>query len=178
MTRAARQHLCAAALVLGVCIGSATAAPPPLAEPVTVIADWFSCSSGKYALTLPRHYPSLRVIGSHRVLDIESQSQGGVTRATRRFQYIGMRLDVRVSSDAPDRYQMLSAEAISRRWNIGKLSVGSDPWWWPWSREPELAKVTLDGVIKLQGPSDSAVLQLSKGRIDKVMYSCRLPSRV
>lgn len=166
-SRHARLALLAAALGAG-------AGAEVAAQPVRVPADWFSCDSGKYALKLSRHYPSLHTIGRHRTLELEvRQLGGGVTATTRRLQYIGMRLDVLVLSSDPGRYTLLNAEVTSRRWHIGRLSVGTRPWPWMWSPEPSLAKVRLDGDLELVGAGDSALLRLRDGRVEKVSFVCR-----
>ena len=65
---------------------------------------------------------------------------------------------------------LLSAESISRRWNIGRLSVGRTPW--RWGREASLEKVPLDGWLLLAGPVDLATLLMRDGRIEQVSYAC------
>lgn len=143
------------------------------ADPVVVAADWFSCSSGKYALTLPKHYPTLRKIGKHRIVDGEVRIRDGVTITARTIEYTGLRLELLVSSSDPNRYELRSVESNSRRWNIGQLSVGTSPWWWPWSREKSLTGVRLKGELKFVGATDSVVLLLDDGRVVSVRYSCR-----
>jgi hypothetical protein len=140
---------------------------------VRVAADWFACDSGKYAITLSRHYPSLRTIGRHQVSQLEVRPYGSGTAALRRLQYIGLRLDVLVPAQEPSRYVLLAAESTSRRWHLGRLSVGSKPW--PWFAEKSLAGVKLEGPIELVGPRDRALLQLSAGRVERVAVQCGVP---
>lgn len=155
-------------------VAAVAVANPAAAEPVRVAAEWFACDDGKYALRLSRHYPSLRTIGRHKAVDLEvRQLGGGVTATTRRFTYIGLRLDVRVLSSDPSRYTLLAAEVTSRRWHVGRLSVGTRPWPWLWTPEPALANVRLHGEIELVGPGDTALLWLDDGRVEKVTYTCR-----
>lgn len=147
---------------------SAASAQPPAV--MKVAADWFSCRGGKYAVTLATHYPSLRGIGRHKVFELEVRQRDGATETLRRFEYIGLKLEVLVSSTDPSRYVLLSAEASSRRWNIGRLSVGERPW--RWGREKSLAQTPLDGWIELVGQGESVTLMLTDGRVDKVKYLC------
>lgn len=144
------------------------AAAQPAATKVP--AEWFACRSGKYAVTLSTHYPSLRGIGRHKVVELEVRQRDGATETLRRFDYIGLRLEVWVSSAEPSRYVLQSAEASSRRWNIGRLSVGERPW--RWGREKSLANTPLDGAVELVGQGESVTLLLSDGRIDRVRYRC------
>ncbi|MBI5720397.1 MAG: hypothetical protein HZC37_22200 [Burkholderiales bacterium] len=167
------------ALAAGGVVFAAPPAPPASASaasnaaPVRVPAEWFSCDGGKYALQLPHHYPTLPKIGKHKVVDLEVRQVDGATVTTRRFQYIGMRLDVRVLSSDPDRYALLAAEVTSRRWQIGRFSVGTRPWPWMWSPEPSLKDVKLHGLLELVGAGDSALLWLNDGRVERVSYRCR-----
>ena len=144
---------------------------PILAEPVRVSADWFACHEGKYAFVLSNHYPSLFKIGRHKVTELESVATGQTTVKKHRVQYIGMRMDVLVSSENPTRYQLLEAEVFSRRWSIGRLSVGENPW--RWGREASLSQTDLTGEIELLGTSDSVSLQLDAGRILRATYKCK-----
>ena len=174
LARGAALATLVALAALAALAGAATAAPAPATEPVRVAADWLSCDSGKYALRLSRHYPSLQTIGRHKAIDLEvRQMGGGITATTRRLVYIGMRLDVRVLSNDPSRYTLLAAEETSRRWHVGRLSVGTRPWPWMWSSEPSLANVHLHGEIELLGNGDAVSLRLNDGRVEKVSYTCR-----
>jgi hypothetical protein len=140
---------------------------------VRVAADWFSCDHGKYAIRLSRHYPSLQTIGRHRVVDLDVRQVGGVTATTRRFQYTGLQLDVLVFSNEPQRYTLLAAEVTSRRWHIGRFSVGTKPWPWLWSPEDSLANVRLHGPVQLVGHGDSAAVLFDEGRVERVSFTCR-----
>lgn len=152
---------------------ASTFAPPPAAAVVKVAAEGFSCRSGKYAVTLATHFPSLHGIGRHQVAELETrQRDGGVTEKVYRFDYIGLRLDVRVSSTDPSRYVLLAADASSRRWNIGPLSVGTKPW--RWGREKWLSQTPLEGWVELVGAGESVQLLLSDGRVDRVRYLCSI----
>lgn len=144
--------------------------------PLKVDAEWFSCRAGRYAVTLPKHYPSLHGIGRHRIADLETRHAGGEVVTRRRIQYYGLRLDVLVFASDPTRYTLVAAEATSRRWHLGRLSVGEAPWRWFWSREKSLAKVALDGPIELVGRGgDTALLEMRDGRIDRLVLRCLAP---
>ena len=137
-------------------------------------SEWFACRSGKYAITLMTHYPSLRGIGQARVHELEvRQRDGGVTETVRRFEYTGMTLEVLVSSAEPSRYVLLAADVSSRRWNIGRLSVGQHPW--RWGREKSLSQTPLQGWVELLGSDGSVQLRLAGGRVERVRYNCPLP---
>ena len=121
-------------LVAAVASAAATAA---LALPTVVQADWISCTNGKYAIALPRHLSTLRTIGRHRIVDREVRSGDGQTASARTIEYFGLRLDVAALPGDPTRIRFLAAESISRRWDIGRLSVGATPpdrWSTSWCR--------------------------------------------
>lgn len=76
----------------------------------------------------------------------------------------------------PTRYTLVAAESTSRRWHLGRLSVGEAPWRWFWSREKSLAKVALEGPIELRGRGgDIALLEMRDGRIDRLVLRCAPP---
>lgn len=154
----------------GLLLTTLAAGAAPAAGITQVPADWFSCRSGKYAVTLSTHYPSLHGIGRHKVFEVEVRKRDGTTETTRRFEYIGLKLEVLVSSADPSRYVLLTAESTSRRWNIGRLSVGEKPW--RWGREKSLAQTPLEGSIELVGQGESVTLRLTDGRVDRVKYLC------
>lgn len=130
----------------------------------------FSCSSGSYAFAIADHYPTLLNIGRHRVLQLDERQQGNERLSQRRIEYIGMTLELMVSSLEPTRYRLLRAEVWSRRWNIGRLSVGRRPWLS--EPEPGLAPTALNGTLELAGPIDTATLRLNEGRVDRVVFQC------
>ncbi len=130
----------------------------------------FACDSGPYAVVLPKHYPSLHVIGKHQWTDMESRSAGDVASTIRRIEYIGMTADVVLSSAAPNAYKLVALDVSSRRWNIGPLSVGQDPW--RSVKDSALDGISQDGQIEIIGTKDSARLVVRRGRIDKVSYNC------
>ena len=132
--------------------------------------DGLACDSGPYAVILPKHYPSLHGIGRHKVTDLEVRRLGSATVTHRRIEYAGLRLEVRRSPSQPDAYQLLALEATSRRWNIGPLSVGRNPW--RGLREPALDGVSLNGTLELAGKSDRVLLNLNDGRVESVEYKC------
>jgi hypothetical protein len=136
-----------------------------------VPADWFACHDGKYAFVLSNHYPSLFKIGQHQVSELRSVAAAdGSTWTTRRVAFIGMRLDVRVNSARPERFQLLEAEVWSRRWAIGTLSVGQNPW--RWGREKSLQQTALEGDVQLVGAHDSVTLNLRDGRVLRATFRC------
>jgi hypothetical protein len=130
----------------------------------------FSCESGPYAVVLPKHYPTLHVIGKHKWADVETRSDGSGTSTTRRIEYIGMTADVMLSSARPNAYKLLALEVSSRRWNIGPLSVGQNPR--KSVEDKALSGVSQDGVLEIIGAKDSATLILRGGRVDRVSYKC------
>lgn len=141
--------------------------------PVTaavIQAPAFACASGPYAVVLPRHYPSLHVIGKHTVVELGSQAVGSATLTGRRIAYVGMTAEVTVSSATPTAYRLESLDVISRRWNIGPLSVGQNPW--RTVNDTALNDAAKDGQHRLVGPRDQALLTVRAGRIDAVSYRC------
>lgn len=174
--RTAPATLLALAALAPSSLAQTAASPPEPAAPAPALrhvpAAWFSCSDGKYAVTLSRHYRSLFKIGRHRVVEIGTQRDGPTTWSRRRIEYIGLTLEVKVNADEPERYELTRLEAWSRRWNIGRLSVGQKPWWW-WFGERSLKGVPLQGVVQLDGTGESATLWLDDGRIDRVSLRCR-----
>ena len=152
-----------AGLYLSLSVATAAERPVP--------ADWFDCKSGAYRFLIADYYPALFNIGRHKVQDLGERVQGGATISTRRIEYIGMTLDVTVSSLTPQRYTLLRAEVWSRRWNVGRLSVGRRPW--QSDSEKSLAGVELAGLLELQGTTDRATLQLSDARVERVTFICQ-----
>lgn len=142
------------------------------AEPRSVRLDDFSCTSGRYAVVLPQHYPTLHVIGRHQVTDLERRGSGAAAVTRRRIDYIGLRLELLRAEAQPNEYRVTQLDVISRRWAIGELSVGDRPWFWPWRRDPALADVVLDGALELAGPVDRVRLTLRDGRIVTTHYTC------
>lgn len=141
---------------------------PTLAAPLAV--STFACEGGPYAAVLPRHYPSLHVIGRHTWVDVSTRTVGATTLTTRRIEYIGMSATVLLDSSAPDRYRLLALDVNSRRWNVGPMSVGRDPW--RTVNDAALKAAPRDGSIELQGPRDAAFIVVRGGRIDRVRYQC------
>lgn len=150
-----------AAVLAGVCIG---------AHAATIRAPAFACESGPYGVVLPRHYPSLHVIGKHKTVEVDTRPQGAATLSTRRIEYIGMTAEVQVSSAQPTAYRLLSLDVTSRRWNIGPLSVGRNPRQSVDDKAMEGAAT--EGSHQINGPLDHAVLTLRSGRIETVSYRC------
>lgn len=157
------------ALAVLLLAGSAQATPA-----VRVDADWFACRSGKYAVTLSSHYPSLFNIGRHRVADTALRLADGTVVPVRRFRYFGLELDVLVSARDPSRYLLVRADVSSRRWNLGALSVGQKPW--RWGREKSLRPTPLEGWIELAGSDgDTVTLLMNDGRVERAVFHCRVP---
>jgi hypothetical protein len=137
---------------------------------VKVSLPSLACRGGSYAFAIAEHYPTLLNIGRHRVLQLEERQQGNERITLRRIEYIGMTLEVQVSSLDPTRYQLHQAEVWSRRWNIGRLSVGRRPWLS--EPEPGLAPTALNGTLELVGPVDAVSLRLADGRVERVVFRC------
>jgi hypothetical protein len=87
----------------------------------------FACDTGPYAVVLPKHYPTLHVIGKHTWVDLDARPAGAGASTTRRIEYVGMTADVLLSRATPNAYRLLSLDVSSRRWNIGPC---------PWARTP------------------------------------------
>jgi hypothetical protein len=130
----------------------------------------FACDAGPYAVVLPKHYPTLHVIGKHKWADIDARTAGGTVSTTRRIEYIGMTADVLLTSAAPDAYRLLALDVSSRRWNIGPLSVGQNPW--KSVKHRALDGASQDDTLEIIGTKDSALLVVRGGRIEKVSYRC------
>lgn len=159
----------ASAPSLAAAVALALGALPVAATPLKV--STFACEAGPYAAVLPKHYPSLHVIGKHTWTDLRTQSLGATTLITRRIDYIGMSATVQMDASTPDRYRLLALDVSSRRWNVGPMSVGRDPW--RTVDDSALKAAPRDGVIELQGPRDAARLVVRGGRVDRVRYECR-----
>lgn len=139
-----------------------------LAAPIELAS--FACEEGPYAAMLPKHYPTLHVIGKHSWQDLSRRTDGDRTWTTRRIVYIGMAATVELDSLAPNQYVLKGLEVSSRRWAVGPLSVGRDA-----SRTIGSAAVKnlpRDGKVELKGPHGNAQLVLRGGRIDSVHYRC------
>ena len=163
--RRAAARAALATLLLGVCSGASAA---------TIAAPAFACESGPYAVVLPRHYPSLHVIGKHKTIELDTRREGTATLITRRIEYIGMTAEVQLSSALPTAYRLLSLDVNSRRWNIGPLSVGRNPR--QSVDDKALAGAAPEGTLQINGPREHAVLTLRGGRIESVSYRCAGPA--
>jgi hypothetical protein len=130
----------------------------------------FACDTGPYAVVLPKHYPTLHVIGKHTWVDLDARPAGAGASTTRRIEYVGMTADVLLSRATPNAYRLLSLDVSSRRWNIGPLSVGQNPW--RSVKDAALQGANQDGTLEVVGAKDSALLQLRGGKIDTVSYRC------
>lgn len=158
----------AAKAALGAALATAAAAPAqPPAQAITLGS--VSCTRGPLAVQLPRHYPTLHKIGRHTWTDLARHSGPAGAVTTRRIEYIGLRLDLRLSSAAPDRYELVELEVWSRRWAVGPLSVGQ-----PLRHASgEAARAAPDdGRVELVGPEASVELVLRQGRVERATYRC------
>ncbi len=151
----------------------AAIAAGPSAPALKVPLASMACDSGPYAVVLPRHYPSLHVIGRHQWRDLSVRPDGTGTLTHRRIDYTGLSLELQLRSATPDRYRLLALDVNSRRWELGPLSVGRNPW--RSIDEPALAGRNQDGVLELVGPKDSVRLVLRGGRVDSASYRCPPP---
>ena len=144
------------------------------ASAVQIRSAAFACDTGPYAVVLPKHYPTLHVIGKHKWTDLESPSTGAAALTNRRIEYVGMTAEVSLSNSAPNTYRLLALDVSSRRWNVGPLSVGQNPW--RTVKDPALDGIAQDGTLEVIGARDSALLQLRGGKVDKVSYKCPPPN--
>ncbi len=140
------------------------------AAPVRVDVDGYACHSGRYALTLPQHAPSLRNIGRHRVVELGTETHGGTVWVRRRLEYTGLTLEILERPEQPARYVLVALEATSRRWHLGPLSVAATPW--RSAPDPALQGVALEGEVRLVGPRDAATVRLSAGRVQRLSVRC------
>ena len=135
----------------------------------------FACDSGPYAVVLPKHYPTLHVIGKNKWADLEARPVGAEASTTRRIEYFGMTAEVLLSSASPNAYKLLALDVSSRRWNIGPLSVGQNPW--RSVKDTALDGVSQEGTLEVVGAKHSALLQLRGGKVDKVSYRCPVANK-
>lgn len=170
-----RPAVCLHRLIVMVAVGAGfgVSLEPARAAQVQIAA--FACESGPYAAVLPRHYPTLHMIGRHQATDLDVRASPAGTTTVRRIEYIGMTAEVLLSSREPNAYRLVSLDVSSRRWHVGPLSVGNNPW--RTVNDPGLNGVSQDGTHELVGPRDSATLRVRAGRIDRVSYTCAPPGR-
>jgi hypothetical protein len=127
-----------------------------------------SCTSGPYALKLPKSYQALRTIGQLRRERVLKTEDAGVQRELR---FNGLEIVVRTAADKPNRYVVSRAVVSTSRWRIaGPLRVGTS------------AKIALKGLrpkalpsegeLEFSGETDSIRVNLSRGRILDFEYSC------
>lgn len=136
----------------------------------TIRSPAFACDAGPYAVVLPKHYPTLHVIGKHTWADRAARTDGAGASTIRRIEYVGMTAELALSAQTPNAYRLLALDVSSRRWNIGPLSVGQNPW--RSVKDPALEGASHDGTLEIVGATDSALLQVRGGRIDRVSYRC------
>ena len=144
---------------------------PVDARAETYVAE-LSCTKGPYRLRLPKSYKALRGLGHLRRERVGKTEEHGTHTVTHReLRFNGLELDVVTSSDKPGEYTVSSAVLSSANWKVGgQLRVGTS------------ARVALkgmgsknlprDGEVEFNGDKDSIRVNLARGRVLDVEYSC------
>jgi hypothetical protein len=127
-----------------------------------------SCTSGPYALKLPKSYKALRTMGQLRRERVLKTEDAGVQRELR---FNGLEIVVLTSADKPNRYMVSKAIVSSRAWRIaGPLRVGTSARIALKGLQPKA--LPSEGELEFSGETDSIRVNLSRGRILDFEYSC------
>lgn len=126
-----------------------------------------SCTSGPYRVKLPTSYKALRGLGHlrrERVLKTED------TGTHRELRFNGLELVVVTPADKPNQYQLSRAILTTRNWTIaGPLRVGTSA---SIALRGLLKNPPKDGEVEFTGDKDSIRVNLARGRVLDVEYSC------
>lgn len=142
------------------------------AEPVLISVEGFSCLQGRYAPQLPRTLPQLRAMG--KLLSDEAgdiQQWEGYRTVERKLRFDGLMIVAVTFSNDDKRYALATLDVSDARWHIHPVL------------KPGLAALPLlksldpkanmrNGVVRLGGEADSALLHVQDGKIVRVAYEC------
>ena len=150
----------------GICLLVALAVLPPDGKAQTYMAA-VSCTSGPYRVKLPTSYKALRTIGHLRRERVLKTEDAGTHRELR---FNGLELVVITPAEQPNRYQLSTAILTSRNWRIaGPLRVGTSA---NVALRGLLKNPPKDGEVEFTGDKDSIRVNLARGRVLDVEYSC------
>lgn len=157
-------------LCLALACAAASLAPHD-AQAQTYVAE-LGCTSGPYRLTLPKSYKAVRGLGRlmrERVL--KTEDLGTHTVSHRELRFNGLELVLVTSSDTPNRYVVSRAIVTSRAWKIaGPLRVGAPAK--AALRGLQTRDLPREGELEFSGDTDSIRVNLARGRVLDVEYSC------
>jgi hypothetical protein len=126
-----------------------------------------SCTSGPYRVKLPSSYKALRGLGHLRRERVLKTEDAGTHRELR---FNGLELVVVTPADKPSQYQLSSAILTTRNWRIaGPLRVGASA---NIALRGLLKNPPKDGEVEFTGDKDSIRVNLARGRVLDVEYSC------
>jgi hypothetical protein len=144
-----------------------------LAAPSVVHVERFSCTTGPFALQLPRKLPE--VMGLARLESMEvlpGDPEEGLTSIVRYVQFPGLRLGLVTYSHDARNYRLSYAEIAAQRWGrVSPLRVGVPPalvhfqLGTHFASDPELKRV-------YGGPAADVSFVLERGRVAKIRYAC------
>lgn len=126
-----------------------------------------SCTSGPYRVKLPNSYKALRTIGNLRR---ERVLKTGETGTHRELRFNGLELEVVTPVDKPNQYQLTRAILTTANWRIaGPLRVGNSA---NVALRGLLKNPPRDGEVEFNGDKDSIRVNLARGRVFDVEYTC------
>lgn len=126
-----------------------------------------SCTSGPYRVKLPQSYKAVRGIGHLKRERVLKTDDNGTQRELR---FNGLELVVVIPSDKPNQYRLSKAILTTPNWRIaGPLRVGAPA---NSALRGLLRDPPKDGEVEFTGDSDSIRINLARGRVFDVEYSC------
>jgi len=126
-----------------------------------------SCTSGPYRVKLPQSYKAVRGIGHLKRERVLKTDDNGTQRELR---FNGLELVVVSPSDKPNQYRLSKAIVTTPNWRIaGPLRVGAPA---KTALRGLLRDPPKDGEVEFSGDTDSIRINLARGRVFDVEYSC------
>jgi hypothetical protein len=127
-----------------------------------------SCTSGPYALKLPKSYKALRTMGQLRRERVLKTEDAGVQRELR---FNGLEIVVLTTADKPNQYVVSRAVVSAKNWKIaGPLRVGTSARSALKALQPK--NIPSEGELEFGGGKDSIRVTLARGRVLDFEYSC------
>ena len=131
-----------------------------------------SCTSGPYRVRLPKSYKAVRGLGTlRRDRVLKTEDQGTHTATHRELRFNGLELELVTFSNKPNQYVLSKAILMSPSWKIGgQLRVGSPAK--AALRGLQAKDLPREGELEFSGDTDSIRVNLARGRVLDVEYSC------
>lgn len=144
-----------------------------LAAPAVVQVERFSCTTGPFALRLPRKLAEVMKLGRPESIEIlPGDPAEGLFSVVRYVQFPGLRLGLVTYSHDAEYYRLSYAEIAAQRWaHVAPLRVGASPALVHFQLGTHFASdPQLKGVYG--GPAADVSFVLARGRVAIIRYAC------